>query len=210
MIASPRGTSPLLVGKIFHFIIYYKYVALFLLLGLGLVGLPVPDETLMIFAGYLIYQKKLLFLTSIITIFLGSLSGMTVSFFVGRRLGYPFLKKHGRKFHLTVDRLEKVERWFNRFGKWTVSFGYFIPGIRQLTAISAGISRWSYWTFIFYASIGAFVWVLCFISLGMLFGRHWPIIAEHYHQAGMIGLIVIIIGLGFWLVSRKASKKPTV
>lgn len=195
------------VGKIFHLIVHFKYVGLFLLLGLGLIGLPVPDETLMFFAGYLIFRKKLVFLTTVITIMLGSLTGMSVSFFVGRRLGYPFLKKHGKKIYLSVDRLAKVECWFNRFGKWTVSAGYFIPGVRQLTAISAGISQWSYWTFLLFASLGSLAWVLTFLSLGIFFGDDWHILARHYHQAATIGLAIVMIGIGLWLMTKKAYKK---
>jgi membrane protein DedA with SNARE-associated domain len=65
----------------------YGYPALFLLLMLGIVGLPIPDETLLTFSGYLIFKNQLLWMPTMATAFFGSICGITISYLIGRRLG---------------------------------------------------------------------------------------------------------------------------
>ena len=70
----------------------YGYPALFLLLMLGIVGLPIPDETLLTFSGYLIFKNELALMPTLATAFLGSICGITVSYVIGRRLGCYFVR----------------------------------------------------------------------------------------------------------------------
>jgi membrane protein DedA with SNARE-associated domain len=73
----------------------YGYGAIFVLLMLGIVGLPVPDETLLTIAGYLVFKEKLAFLPTLLAAFLGSSCGMSVSYACGRGLGTYLIRKVG-------------------------------------------------------------------------------------------------------------------
>lgn len=137
----------MLQHQLLSFIAHFGYIGIFGLLVLGIIGLPVPDEVLMTFAGYLISQGKLHYLTTVIVSVVGSFTGMSISYLIGHKFGYPLLEKYGSKIHMTKENLGHAQQWFKRFGKFAVMIGCFIPVIRHLTAYFAGISKWSYRTF---------------------------------------------------------------
>lgn len=149
----------------------YGYLILYASLALGILGLPVPDEVLLTFVGYVATEGLLSYPTSILVGFAGAMTGMSLSYYIGKKLGRPLLWNKGRLFKLTPKRLAKVEDWFHRFGLWTVSFGYFIPGFRHIPCYLSGISAVQFRKYIRFAGIGAMVWCIFFISIGYLLGN---------------------------------------
>lgn len=152
---------------------HYGYIALYVLLALGIVGIPVPDELLLTFIGYLTSIGIFYYPIAVVVSLLGAMTGMIVSYWVGRRLGKPVLWKYGKWIKLTPKRLQKAERWFNRYGPWTISFGYFIPGIRHLTCYLSGVSGMNQRKYLLFAGGGALIWCLVFITLGYFVGYHF-------------------------------------
>jgi len=150
----------------------YGYYAIFSLLALGIIGLPVPDEVLLTFVGYLVNSKVLSAVGAVSVSFCGAMSGMLISYMLGRKVGKPLLWKYGKWIKLTPARLDKVERWFDKFGPWTIVFGYYIPGIRHLTCYMSGVSGISLRKYLLYAGGGALLWVIIFITLGYFIGYH--------------------------------------
>jgi membrane protein DedA with SNARE-associated domain len=198
----------LIQEEIFAFIGHYGYVGIFGSLMLGIIGLPVPDELLLIFSGYLISQGNLNYVLTVLVSMIGSFAGMTVSYLVGQKLGYPLLEKYGAKIHITKEKLAHTHRWFQRFGKFAVTFGYFIPGIRHLTAYFAGIGKWSYGRFFLYAIPGALIWVITFITLGTYLGEHWHRVTETIHHYIWVCLsIIVTAALAVWYIKRKGNQK---
>ncbi|MFC4076306.1 DedA family protein [Salinithrix halophila] len=193
-----------MVEDVLHWVVQYGYIGLFCALMLGIIGLPVPDEILMTFTGYLVSKGLFHFGWTVGTAFAGSLTGMSVSFFAGRKLGLPFLKRYGFVFRITPKKLDRAQGWFCRFGSWAIPFGYFIPGVRHFTAYSAGISRWSYVSFSVYAASGALFWVLTFVTLGTLLGDHWQVVTELIHRWMVLGGAVFVGGgLLLWWSNKK-------
>jgi membrane protein DedA with SNARE-associated domain len=193
--------------KLLLFIAHFGYIGIFATLVLGIIGLPIPDEFIMTFAGYLISQGKLNYLITVIVSTVGSFTGMSVSYFIGYKFGYPLLEKHGSKIHITKAKLDRAHNWFQRFGKFTVTIGYFIPGVRHLTAYFAGISKWSYPNFIVYAAPGSLIWSITFITLGTYLGVHWHAVTEKIHRYLVVILVLLIMGaLVVWYI-RKATDK---
>lgn len=194
--------------KLFWFIAHYGYIGIFGALVLGIIGLPVPDEILMTFSGYLISKGELHYFPTLIVSVLGSFIGMSASYFIGHKFGYPLLEKYGRKIHITNEKLDSTQHWFNRFGKFALTIGYFIPGVRHLTAYSAGISKWSYRVFSLYAAPGAMIWAFTFITLGTYLGEHWRAVTETIHRYLVIGLALLIASaLIIWFVRRAKSEQ---
>ena len=123
---------------------HYGYAGLFGLLVFGFVGLPVPDETLLIFSGYLISKGRLHPGFTFLAGFAGSVCGISLSYTIGRTLGHGFVRRYGRYVRITQVRIERVHGWFLRTGEWLLTIGYFIPGVRHLAAFVAGMSNLEY------------------------------------------------------------------
>lgn len=198
----------MLQHKLLAFTIHYGYVGIFGVLVLGIIGLPIPDEVLMTFAGYLIWKGKLHYFPTVLTAILGSFSGMSLSYFVGRKFGYPLLEKYGGRIHFTKEKLEHSRRWFKKFGKFALTIGCFIPGIRHVTAYFSGISKWSYRTFFIFAAPGSTIWVVTFVTLGTYLGEQWQGVIETIHRYLIITLLIAVsTGLVIWIMKWRAAKK---
>ena len=139
------------MDTISDWIIHYHYMGIFFLLMLGIVGLPIPDETLLVFAGVLIHKGKLELAPTLAAAYSGSLCGITLSYGLGRFLGIPFVHRFGKYFRVTPEKMERFHAWFERVGKFGLMIGYYLPAIRHFTAFLAGNSRLNFFTFAFYA-----------------------------------------------------------
>lgn len=148
----------------------YGYYAVFGLLALGIIGLPVPDELLMLFIGYLCSIMVLNYSMSLLVSFMGAISGMLLSYTLGKTFGQPLIDKHGKWVGLTTKRFEKVKGWFARFGLWTLFFGYFIPGVRSMTSYISGITSMPFRKYLLVTSLGSLTWVLIFVTIGYFLG----------------------------------------
>jgi membrane protein DedA with SNARE-associated domain len=194
-----------------NWITQYGCVAIFCLLMLGIVGLPVPDEILLTLVGYLIFEEILHPVPAAVAAFLGSICGITLSYTLGRTCGAPLIEKYGRFVNLKMKHLDQVRRWFNRIGKWTLTGGYFFPGVRHFTGFVAGTSKLQLPVFAGYAYLGALCWAATFISLGYFLGAEWPVIAEKWlgisnqvHTwSAIFGLLVVLIGAGYLLLRQR-------
>ena len=178
----------------------YGYGAIFVLLMLGIVGLPVPDETLLTFAGYLVFKQKLTFLPTVATAFLGSSCGITVSYACGRGLGLHLVRKVGPLLRLKPEHVSQVQTWFARWGKYTLIIGYFVPGVRHLTAFVAGSSKLPLPVFTLFAYSGALVWTSSFIGLGYLFGEEWAHLSDTLHRPLIMLAALISLALALYLL----------
>lgn len=196
------------MDTVFNLISHYGLLAVFCLLVLGIVGLPIPDETLLTFSGYLVYRGQFHFLPTVLSAYAGSICGITISYTIGRTGGLFLIHKYGPYVHFTPERLARVHDWFERMGRWALVFGYFMPGIRHFTAIVAGSSELEPHVFALFAYSGGLAWVTVFVSLGYFLGEQWSRITEEVHGVLLwVTIAAVAVGLGvWWLRSRKAAK----
>lgn len=187
----------------------YGYFAIFGLLVLGIVGLPVPDETLLVFSGYLASQGHLHFGAAVGVAFLGSACGITVSYYLGRSVGMGVIHRYGRWLHISEEQVNKVHDWFGRLGHWALVVGYFIPGVRHLTAIVAGTSGLEYRPFAMYAYAGALFWVSAFLTFGYFVGDQWETVYTRLHHHALIAAAVLAVagGIYWWWRAERRSKR---
>jgi membrane protein DedA with SNARE-associated domain len=192
---------------IFHWIAQYGYVAIFALLMLGIVGLPIPDETLLIFSGYLAFKGDLHIVPTVASAFLGSMCGITISYVLGRSVGNYLITQYGHIVHITPQKMDQVHDWFNRAGRWGLTFGYFLPGIRHLTAFTAGTSKLRLSVFALFTYTGGFIWSATFISLGYFMGKEWIQASERLHRLLLIGSGIIIALLVAYVLAKQKKHK---
>jgi len=193
---------------ILRLVAQYGYIGIFCALMFGIAGLPIPDETILTFSGYLVSTGHLNLYVTLAVAWAGSICGITLSYIIGRSGGLFLVHKYGRYVQITPKHLERAHEWFERVGRWGLFFGYFMPGIRHFTAVIAGTSELDVPSFALFAYSGALVWVTTFISLGYFLGEQWRRVGEEIHRDMTIAAIVVmaLLLLGY-LVWRKFGKK---
>ena len=178
--------------------------ALFVLLAIGVVGLPLPDETLLALAGVLIGRGRLHPVTAAAAAIGGAMTGITLSYGLGRFAGLPLLLRYGSRLHVDTAVITRVRAWFDRFGKWLLVGGYFIPGVRHVTAILAGASKLSVGTFMAFAYAGAALWASCFLTLGYVVGDRWRgLVADLHHHLLVACLVVAALAGAYMLLKAR-------
>lgn len=193
---------------VLHWVATYGYFAIFTLLVVGIVGLPVPDEFLLTSCGFLVFQGHLLLVPTVASALAGSITGITCSYVIGRTIGWKFLhSRWGRFLHIKDVHIRRVHDWFDRIGHWALMVGYFIPGVRHFTAIVAGTSKLELRSFALFAYTGAAFWVATFIFIGYHFGKNWPeilkLVEHHLKLASIAAGVLILVYLIVWYLRRK-------
>jgi membrane protein DedA with SNARE-associated domain len=188
--------------QVLTWIARYGYLAVFSLLVLGIVGLPVPDETLLTFTGYLVFKGHLSLPLAFVTAFAGSACGITISYTLGRTFGPALIHCYGKYLRITEEHICKAHAWFERVGHWGLTFGYFVPGVRHLTAYAAGMSDVEPHQFALFAYSGGGVWVGTFIGLGYFVGERWKAVEQDIEHHVAILTIAAAILVAAYLVCR--------
>ncbi|MFQ5930610.1 MAG: DedA family protein [Acidobacteriota bacterium] len=194
---------------IFHWIAQYGYIAIFALLMFGVIGLPVPDEILLTFAGSLVFKQELALVPTIAAAFLGSVCGISLSYVLGRSFGMYLVNALGRFVHINQEKMDHVRAWYDHRGKYALLFGYFLPGIRHLVAFVAGSSTLHLKVFASFAYTGALLWSLSFVALGYFLGEQWARTSPTIHRvlvAASIGVLISLV-IVFVIARRRHPSK---
>lgn len=192
---------------IIHWITLHGYGVIFFVLALGIFGLPVPNDLILASLGYLIFKGRLDPLPTVVSAFLGSLCGMSINYILGRTFGLYVVHKFGRILHVTTEQINRMHEWFEHSGRWGVLFGYFLPGVRHLTAFAAGTSKMSFWEFVVFASAGGFLWLSTFITLGYFLEERWSKETARIHHILEIGSLATLALLGIYFLRQRIRKR---
>jgi membrane protein DedA with SNARE-associated domain len=162
----------------------------------GIVGLPIPDEFLLTVAGALVQRGQLNAPATVGAAFAGCGCGITFSYLLGRTVGLHAIHDYVR---VHKDAVARAQRWFQRFGGWLLMFGYFIPGVRHVSAIAAGSAAFTYPQFTRFAYPGAVLWCSVFLSAGY-FGNQqlesaFSAIHRHLLAVGLTAAAVVAVAL---------------
>ncbi|HUK54164.1 MAG TPA: DedA family protein [Candidatus Binatia bacterium] len=187
---------------IIAFVSRYAYGGIFGLLVFGIVGLPIPDEFLLTFVGFLVFRGQLNFAPALAAAFAGSACGITLSYLLGRTAGSWVLHRYGHWLHVDEALLQRVHAWFERYGGWTLTFGYFIAGVRHLTALVAGSAEFEPPRFAAFAYAGALLWTTTFIGLGVFLGERWHEASRLYRHLPALALAALLLVLVVYLIWR--------
>ncbi|WP_088224837.1 VTT domain-containing protein [Desulfosporosinus sp. FKB] len=188
-----------------HIVTQYGYLGLFIILLVSILGLPLPDEFLLTFIGFMSFSGQLNPILAIISSAIGSITGITIAYFLGRFFEakvLAYLRKHAGS-----QRLEKVLNWYHQHGGKLLTAGYFIPGVRHLSGYIAGLSRLSYRDFALYSYLGAFAWTSVFILLGRTLGSQWNTILPIIHRYSiLLGVIAAVLFIIFYLLYKNHER----
>ncbi|MBE6185387.1 VTT domain-containing protein [Heyndrickxia ginsengihumi] len=181
------------MGELIHLLNEYGYIVLFLSLMLELIIIPIPNEALLSYVGVLAFQGKMNLILSILAAGLGGIIGASISYWIGHILGVPFFKKYGRYIHMGPEKMEKMERWYTKYGKVLLIFSYMIPGIRHIASIISGVIKLPFRSFAVFSYIGVFLWTGTLIFLGYSLGPKW----DQYEGEIKKWLVLASIAIGF-------------
>ena len=187
---------------------HWGYVAIFVVVVLGNVGLPVPEETVLVLAGYLVREGVLRLPLTLSVGVLSAAAGDNVGYWIGRRLGRPTIERYGARVGITRDRLETIEGFVTRYGALGVFAARFIPGVRVLGGPLAGAGGLRALPFVIANLLGALVYVPYAVGIG--YALAWglgPWLRRIEHVAGKVehvALLVMAVGVIVALVRRRA------
>ncbi|WP_066315811.1 DedA family protein [Bacillus sp. FJAT-29814] len=187
---------------------HFGYLGIIVVLIGGIIGLPIPDEVLLTYVGYNVFQGKLTYIMSLLSAFTGAAGGISLSYYIGYRFGLPLLKKFGPKFHITEKKINLTKNLFQKIGPTVLLIGYFIPGVRHLAAYIAAINKYPFRKFLVFAYTGAFIWTFTFITLGSKLGQDWKQVEAYVSKYSIfLILFILIILIIFYYFWKKKSKK---
>lgn len=149
------------------------YPGLFLGLFVEFLGIAFPGEIVLAFTGFLVWNGHLKLFPALFSAVSGALSGTIIAYYLGRRFGRPFLEKFGRYLFIRKKTITRAERWFTQHAYLVLLLGRFIPGIRPLSAYTAGISQMKFGVFLPLSLSGTTIWCFTFIMLGNKLGQNW-------------------------------------
>jgi membrane protein DedA with SNARE-associated domain len=207
-----------LTGSITSFVGDHGVYAVFILMAVDAV-FPAASELVMVYAGALASgaftgQDVVLFGTQITSPFwafmtmalagtIGYVVGSMGGWAIGRYGGRPLAERHGRLLHLGPERLERAERWFDRYDDWAVLIGRVTPVVRSFVSIPAGIFRMPFVRYTLLTIPGSAVWCFALAGVGWAFGSNY----DRFHNAFDIALVAGAVLLVLYLVVRRRSSR---
>ncbi|MCJ1782710.1 DedA family protein [Mammaliicoccus sciuri] len=188
----------------------FGYFGIALLILLENVFPPIPSEVILTFGGFMTTKSDLTVLGVVVASTIGSVGGAVILYWIGRILNVErierIIEKWGKYLRLTKEDVRKADAWFDKYGPWTVFFCRFIPLIRSLISVPAGMSGMNQWLFLVLTTIGTMIWNLVLVLVGAKVGDNWHQIVNymdvysHFMYAVIaIGIIVFII----WFIRKK-------
>lgn len=189
----------------------YGYLVLFLGVMAENASLPVPGETILIIASFYSYHGDLNLAYVIGLGIVGCILGDNISFYVGRRLGRPFILQYGRYLLITPKRLAYVEQFFDKHGDKTIFFQRWITGVRVIGALVAGTTHMPWPKFLLFNCLGAVTWVTAISLIAYTFAANVPLLLTILGRFGWVLLgLVLAIGLFVYLQRRfMANRVPS-
>lgn len=185
----------------------YGVWAVFFLMILESACIPVPSEAIMVFGGFLAGQGKVAFWAVVVAGVAGNVIGSWIAWWVGREKGRDWaLRWHW--LHITPERLDAADRWFDRYGGWAVLVSRCLPIIRTFISLPAGVARMPFWKFTVLTLIGCIPWCLLLAYAGLAVGDNWETLQKQLHWFDYAVALAIIVGIA-WMFVRYRRRQAT-
>ena len=148
------------------FMTTYGYASVFALMALESASLPVPSEVVLPLAGFYVQTGALSFWPVVAVSTVASLAGALLDYYLAKWLGRPFVVGLLRFFRVHKDSLDRAEAWFGRSAQWTVFAARFVPGLRTVISLPAGLFEMKIGSFVLMTVAGCFVWSVILVYAG--------------------------------------------
>ncbi|AIG65039.1 DedA family protein [Weissella tructae] len=176
----------------------YGYLAIALLITLENVFPPIPSELILTFAGFVTYSTDLSIVGAVLAATVGAVLGATILYWIGTYLDMERLEqlvnsRLGRILRLRLADFQKAEEHFMKHGRAAVFFGRFVPIVRSMISVPAGMTGMPFGRFLMYTTLGTLIWNTVLVSLGHFAGRAWTQVLAAVDNVTSIMTVVLII-----------------
>jgi membrane protein DedA with SNARE-associated domain len=168
----------------------------------GVIGVPGTEPT-MLFAGFDVFKGDLSLLGIIIFGVIGDVIGASIAYGIGRFGRMELIERHGNKLHVSPQRLQIAQRWFERWGAPVIFVSRLLPLIRAVFPYAAGVAEMSYLRFVSFAALGSIVWITGLGVLGKAVGSNWEHWRRNLEYVDYVAL-VLLVGLIVYLIVRRS------
>ncbi|MGE5183564.1 MAG: DedA family protein [Acidobacteriota bacterium] len=182
------------------------YPGLFLLITLESTLVPIPSELVMPFAGALAAKGEFSLPVILVINSSAAVFGSGLCYWLGAAGGKPLLLRYGKYIFVRRKDIERTEAWFARHGKATILIGRFLPVIRHIISVPAGIARMRLVPFFTQTFIGATIWGSVLITIGYELGARWDTVATQLKRVDLIvgvAIIVVLVAIAVRFVVRR-------
>ena len=186
----------------------YPVVFLFIMLESTLV--PIPSELVMPFAGFMAWKGEFSLPVILVINSVGALVGSSICYWIGAVGGKPFLVKYGKYFLVREHDIARTEAFFAKHGNKTILIGRFLPVIRHVISVPAGIARMPLPRFFLQTFLGSTIWGGALILLGYYVGANWKALSSTLsHGDHIIAAILVLalVALGIRFVVRRRRER---
>src|SRR3712207_1148233 len=187
----------------------YGVPAVFVLMLLESMGILIPSEAISPFAGYLVSEGQMGFLSAVAAGVLGNLVGSWIAYAIGLRGGRELWFRYGKYVGVRAHHLATAEKWFDRYGELTVFVSRCLPVVRPFISFPAGTARMNFAKFSVYTLLGCIPWVFALTYFGYVLGENWGRIGDFLHYLDYAVAVAFLVGLVYVLWrwrSVRASK----
>ncbi len=161
----------------------FGYMGVMFLIALENIFPPIPSEVILTFGGFMTTTTNLTIFNVVLSATAGSVIGAIVLYLIGLQLDVERLEKivdrWGHILRLKRSDIYKADGWFDKYGPWAVFLCRFIPLIRSLISIPAGMSNMNVIVFLIYTTLGTFIWNIVLVNLGATVGSSWDVIVNY-------------------------------
>lgn len=195
-----------------EFFARYGYWVIFFGVMLENGGVPVPGETVLLFAGFLAHEGKINLERAIVTGIAGATLGDTLGYCLGHYGGKAFVEWLRRRLGFFARHFEKAQTYYLKHGQWAVFVARFITGLRMFSGLFAGSFNMSYLRFLAFDFSGAVIWATAICCVGFFFGSNWHKLIQLVKDFDSIvltvaGLALIAGVVAYYLRKKKAGAK---
>jgi membrane protein DedA with SNARE-associated domain len=180
--------------------------AVFGLMLLESMGILIPSEAISPFAGYLVSRGQMGFFGAVAAGVLGNLVGSWVAYFIGLWGGRELWFHYGRYVGVRAHHLKVAEKWFDKYGEFTVFVSRCLPVVRTFISFPAGTARMNFAKFTFYTFLGCVPWVLALTYLGYYLGENWDEVGDFLHYLDYAVALAVLAGVVYLFLRWRSSR----
>lgn len=199
---------------ILHIIEQFGYFGVFFLILIENVFPPIPSEVILLISGFFSSYTSLSVFYMILASTLGSFLGAIILYYIGKIFNKERLKKIvngrlGKILFLKENDIDKADEWFDNKGNKSVFFCRFVPIVRSLISIPAGMSEMPMGKFIIYTICGSMIWNTVLICLGYRLGSNWEYVLTILDKYQMLVIVILIIIFGYVIIKFYRKKRKS-